>query len=31
MPFEQPVEALGEKLVYDSGDYAALLDKTLRP
>jgi aerobic carbon-monoxide dehydrogenase large subunit len=30
MPFEQPVEALGEKVVYDSGDYGALLDKTLR-
>jgi aerobic carbon-monoxide dehydrogenase large subunit len=30
MPFEQPVEALGEKVVYDSGDYAALLDKTLK-
>jgi carbon-monoxide dehydrogenase large subunit len=29
MPFEQPVEALGEKVVYDSGDYAALLDKAL--
>jgi carbon-monoxide dehydrogenase large subunit/6-hydroxypseudooxynicotine dehydrogenase subunit gamma len=29
MPFEQPVEALGEKVVYDSGDYAGLLDKTL--
>jgi carbon-monoxide dehydrogenase large subunit len=30
MPFEQPVEALGEKVVYDSGDYAGLLDKTLQ-
>jgi carbon-monoxide dehydrogenase large subunit/6-hydroxypseudooxynicotine dehydrogenase subunit gamma len=29
MPFEQPVEALGEKVVYDSGDYAGLIDKTL--
>jgi carbon-monoxide dehydrogenase large subunit/6-hydroxypseudooxynicotine dehydrogenase subunit gamma len=30
MPFEQPMETLGEKVVYDSGDYAALLDKTLK-
>lgn len=30
MPFEQPVEALGEKVIYDSGDYAGLLDKTLK-
>jgi aerobic carbon-monoxide dehydrogenase large subunit len=29
MPFEQPVDALGEKVVYDSGDYSGLLDKTL--
>jgi carbon-monoxide dehydrogenase large subunit len=30
MPYEQPVDALGEKVVYDSGDYAGLLDKTLK-
>jgi carbon-monoxide dehydrogenase large subunit/6-hydroxypseudooxynicotine dehydrogenase subunit gamma len=30
MPFEQPLETLDEKVVYDSGDYAALLDKTLK-
>jgi len=29
MPYEQPIDALGEKIVYDSGDYAGLLDKTL--
>jgi carbon-monoxide dehydrogenase large subunit len=29
MPFEQPIDALGERIVYDSGDYAGLLDKTL--
>jgi len=29
MPFERPTETLGEKISYDSGDYAGLLDKTL--
>jgi carbon-monoxide dehydrogenase large subunit len=29
MPYEQPVDTLGEKIVYDSGDYVGLLDKTL--
>ena len=29
MPFERPTDTLGEKIIYDSGDYAALLDKTL--
>src|SRR5215218_8839002 len=27
MPFERPLTALGDEVVYDSGDYAALLDK----
>jgi len=30
MPFEQPVETLGEKLIYDSGDYVGLLEKALK-
>ena len=30
MPFVRPIEALGTHLVYDSGDYAGLLDKSLR-
>jgi carbon-monoxide dehydrogenase large subunit len=29
MPFERPTDTLGEKIIYDSGDYASLLDKTL--
>ena len=29
MPFERPLTALGDEVVYDSGDYAGLLDKTL--
>ena len=29
MPFEWPTDTLGEKITYDSGDYAGLLDKTL--
>ena len=29
MPFGRPLAALGEAVVYDSGDYAGLLDKTL--
>ena len=29
MPFERPLTALGDEVVYDSGDYAALLDKAL--
>jgi carbon-monoxide dehydrogenase large subunit/6-hydroxypseudooxynicotine dehydrogenase subunit gamma len=29
MPFERPTDTLGEKIIYDSGDYAGLLDKTL--
>jgi carbon-monoxide dehydrogenase large subunit/6-hydroxypseudooxynicotine dehydrogenase subunit gamma len=29
MPFERPTDTLGEKIVYDSGDYHGLLDKTL--
>ena len=29
MPFARPLEALGTHLVYDSGDYALLLDKAL--
>ena len=29
MPYERPLDALGDQIVYDSGDYAALLDKTL--
>ena len=30
MPFERPLDALGDDVVLDSGDYAGLLDKTLR-
>jgi len=30
MPFERPIDALGTHVVYDSGDYAGLLDKSLR-
>ena len=29
MPYERALEALGDQIVYDSGDYAALLDKAL--
>jgi carbon-monoxide dehydrogenase large subunit/6-hydroxypseudooxynicotine dehydrogenase subunit gamma len=29
MPFTRPTNTLGEEIVYDSGDYAALLDKTM--
>lgn len=30
MPFARPIEALGTHVVYDSGDYAGLLDKSLQ-
>jgi CO/xanthine dehydrogenase Mo-binding subunit len=30
MPFERPLTALGDEVVLDSGDYALLLDKTLK-
>jgi aerobic carbon-monoxide dehydrogenase large subunit len=29
MPFERPLDAIGDEIVYDSGDYAGLLDKVL--
>jgi carbon-monoxide dehydrogenase large subunit/6-hydroxypseudooxynicotine dehydrogenase subunit gamma len=29
MPFERPTDTLGEKIIYDSGDYEGLLDKAL--
>jgi carbon-monoxide dehydrogenase large subunit len=29
MPFERPLDALGDQVVYDSGDYEALLDRAL--
>ncbi|MCC6888501.1 MAG: xanthine dehydrogenase family protein molybdopterin-binding subunit [Hyphomicrobiales bacterium] len=29
MPFERPLTALGDEVVYDSGDYPGLLDKAL--
>jgi aerobic carbon-monoxide dehydrogenase large subunit len=29
MPYERPLDALGDQIIYDSGDYAALLDKAL--
>jgi len=29
MPFSRPLQALGTELIYDSGDYALLLDKAL--
>jgi carbon-monoxide dehydrogenase large subunit len=29
MPFTRPTDTLGEQIIYDSGDYAGLLDKTL--
>jgi len=29
MPFRRPTDTLGEEIVYDSGDYAGLLDKAL--
>ena len=29
MPFSRPLSALGTEVVYDSGDYALLLDKAL--
>lgn len=29
MPYARSIDALGEEVVYDSGDYAKLLDKTL--
>ena len=29
MPFTRPTKTLGEEIVYDSGDYASLLDKTM--
>src|SRR6185436_13030203 len=30
MPFKRPLEALGEEIHFDSGDYHALLDTTLK-
>ena len=30
MPFERPLTALGDEVVYDSGDYSGLLDKSLK-
>jgi carbon-monoxide dehydrogenase large subunit/6-hydroxypseudooxynicotine dehydrogenase subunit gamma len=30
MPFERPLIVLGEEVIYDSGDYPRLLDKTLK-
>ena len=29
MPYPRPLEALGEEIQYDSGDYVGLLDKLL--
>jgi carbon-monoxide dehydrogenase large subunit len=29
MPYPRPLQALGEEIFYDSGDYAGLIDKTL--
>jgi aerobic carbon-monoxide dehydrogenase large subunit len=29
MPYHRPLDAIGDDIVYDSGDYAALLDKAL--
>ncbi|MGH7061869.1 MAG: xanthine dehydrogenase family protein molybdopterin-binding subunit, partial [Stellaceae bacterium] len=29
MPFHRPLTALGDRIVYDSGDYSSLLDKAL--
>jgi len=29
MPFRRPTDTLGEEIVYDSGDYARLLDRTV--
>ena len=29
MPYERALDALGDRIVYDSGDYAGLLDKSL--
>ena len=29
MPYERPLTALGDEVVYDSGDYAGMLDKAL--
>jgi aerobic carbon-monoxide dehydrogenase large subunit len=29
MPYQRPLDAIGDDIVYDSGDYAALLDKAL--
>jgi aerobic carbon-monoxide dehydrogenase large subunit len=29
MPYERPLDAIGDEIVYDSGDYAALMDKAL--
>src|SRR5258708_30499104 len=29
MPYHRPLEALGEEIEYDSGDYVGLLDKLL--
>jgi aerobic carbon-monoxide dehydrogenase large subunit len=29
MPYERPLDAIGDEIVYDSGDYAGLLDRAL--
>jgi len=29
MPYERPLDAIGDEIVYDSGDYAGLMDKAL--
>jgi CO/xanthine dehydrogenase Mo-binding subunit len=29
MPYERPLDAIGDAIVYDSGDYAGLMDKAL--
>src|SRR5262249_61218693 len=29
MPYQRPLDAIGDEIVYDSGDYAGLMDKAL--
>jgi len=29
MPYQRPLDAIGDEIIYDSGDYAGLLDKAL--
>jgi CO/xanthine dehydrogenase Mo-binding subunit len=29
MPYERPLDAIGDEIIYDSGDYAALVDRAL--